>query len=477
MRLRFHDVEVDSEALEVTRGGELIALSPMAVRLLLHFAERSGEMVTRAALYEALWPDARVDRERLLNTYVRQIRAALGERAGDDRVLRTYPRRGYRFLPEVEWDRGGTGFSAGPASSKAPPAPGIGAPEQSAPHVARWALAAVASVIAVFVASSVIDGSRGGVGAEKPDDVNLRMGEELLAQPAPSDRAASVAYFRAAVAGDSMLARAHAGLAEGLYWAGDLAGARNASRRALELDPDSPRGHLVYGTAVLTLEWDWPRAERHLRAAVTRAPGDPDPAVALAFLLVSAGRDDEALALLDRTSALEPASAAITGDLGMLYRWLGHDSAALALCRRTIAIAPDAAWGHACAMEASRGLGRVAEVRARATDLVRLAGGVPEEVLGALPDPESDALAVRRYQLDTGSLDSHFGRAVALASLGRADEAIDALEAAAEHREPGAVSLAAHPALRGLGGHGGYESVRRQILETAAGHRSEGGEG
>jgi len=321
--------------------------------------------------------------------------------------------------------------------------------------------------MALLATALVLARSSEGIGTHT-DNVNLRMGNELLAQPAPKDRAASVPYFRAALAGDSTLARAHAGLAEGLYWSGDLAQARQASRRALELDPESARGHLVYGTAILTLEWDWPEAERHLRTAVRQAPRDPDPAVALAFLLVSAGRGEEALVLLDRTTALEPTSAAITGDLGMLYQWLGHDRTALELCRRTIAIAPDASWGHACAMDASRRLGRVDEVRARAADLLRLAGGEPEMILDESPDAEVDALAVRRYQLDAGVMNSNFSRAVALASLDRRNEAVAALKAAALDREPGAVSLAAHPALRALRGHTAYEAVRRRVLETAA---------
>lgn len=97
----FDGFAIDVRAAELSRDGRRIDLAPAAVQTLLFLVERSDELVSREELYTALWPNGGVDTERLLNTYIRQIRAALGEKHGEDLFIRTYPRRGYRFLRPV----------------------------------------------------------------------------------------------------------------------------------------------------------------------------------------------------------------------------------------------------------------------------------------------------------------------------------------------------------------------------------------
>ena len=459
MVLRFQDYEIDGAALELTRDGTPVDLSPMAVRMLIYFARHAGQLVTRQSLYEALWPEGCVDRERLVNTYVRQIRTALGERAGENRFLKTYPRRGYRFLPET-------------VVVNAPATVGPAAPTPVQPRERGWArqprgfraLVGVSAVAGAAVLVAWWMGPRPALAGEgTPGALAYQMGRELLNHPSPSQRAGSVEYFRAAIAETPLNGAAHAGLAEGLYWAGDGTGARQAAGRALALDPGHARAHMVLGSTLLSGEWAWVEAERHLREAVRRAPEDPDFGVALAYLLVSAGRDAEALRTLDRTTALDPTSASVTGDLGILYGWLGEHERALELCRRTITIEPQATWGHTCAMEAARALGRPEEVRTRARSLIQLAGGDPDTVLPGQADPEGDVRSVRRFQLDRGAT-SHFGRAVALASVGQRVEAVSALHDAVRDREPGVVALDSEPTLRRLEGVPGYDALRRRVF-------------
>ena len=70
-------------------------------------AERSGELVTRAEITDALWPqDLDVDVEQGLNHCIKEIRAALGDKAESPRYVQTLPRRGYRMLAEVQGLRG-----------------------------------------------------------------------------------------------------------------------------------------------------------------------------------------------------------------------------------------------------------------------------------------------------------------------------------------------------------------------------------
>ena len=60
-------------------------------------------MVTREELRAELWPDdTYVDFDRSLNTAANKLREALGDSASRPKLVETLPRRGYRFLGQVE---------------------------------------------------------------------------------------------------------------------------------------------------------------------------------------------------------------------------------------------------------------------------------------------------------------------------------------------------------------------------------------
>lgn len=478
MNVRFDEWRIDREALEVTRAGERVELAPMAVRLLLLLTDTGGEIVSREFLYETLWPDGFVDRPRLVNTYMRQIRAALGERAGDDVFIRTYPRRGYRFLKPVEVEAPHDGSTR--ASSPDVPARsggrGGGRGTDSASPLARGMIAvlllAVGALGLALVGPTLLDRHPSPVSGDR---VAYRMAVELLAAPSPEVRAGSVPHFLDAIASDPHFAPAHAGLAEALFWAGRAGEAEGAAREALALDPGSARARLVLGSSALISRWAWDESERELRHALRAHPDDVDIRIALGFLLVSAGRPLEARAVLDPALSSEPVSAAVTGDLGMLYGWMGLHDVALELCRRTIAIDATASWGHECALEAGAALGLEDEVRERVGSLLELSGRDPsavshEETVAAgasgSGDPAALLLRLRAYQLEHSLISSDFERAVALSVLGRTAEAVAALEMAAENREMGIVAIAAHPAFQGLEDVPGYRHVRDRVLEA-----------
>jgi WD40 repeat protein len=65
--------------------------------------ERPGELVTREQLQRRLWPgDTFVDFDSGLNAAVNRVREALGDSAENPRFVETLPRRGYRFIGQVE---------------------------------------------------------------------------------------------------------------------------------------------------------------------------------------------------------------------------------------------------------------------------------------------------------------------------------------------------------------------------------------
>jgi Tol biopolymer transport system component/DNA-binding winged helix-turn-helix (wHTH) protein len=71
--------------------------------VLLALVERPGEVVTRDELRARLWPtDTFGEFDQGLNTAINKLREALGDSAANPRFVETLPKRGYRFVHEIE---------------------------------------------------------------------------------------------------------------------------------------------------------------------------------------------------------------------------------------------------------------------------------------------------------------------------------------------------------------------------------------
>ena len=120
-RLRFGPFELDLQSAELFKFGQKLKLQGQPIQVLTILVEKPGELVTREELRQRLWPtesETFVDFEHGLNTDIRKLRAALGDEAETPRYIETLPRRGYRFVGEID----GHGLSPLPASATAPPA-------------------------------------------------------------------------------------------------------------------------------------------------------------------------------------------------------------------------------------------------------------------------------------------------------------------------------------------------------------------
>jgi DNA-binding winged helix-turn-helix (wHTH) protein len=101
--VRFGVFVVDARAGELYRRAKKVKLQQQPLQVLAALVERPGEVVTREELREKIWPaDTFVDFEHSLNTAIKKLRQALGDRAGKSKFVETLPRRGYRFLAPVE---------------------------------------------------------------------------------------------------------------------------------------------------------------------------------------------------------------------------------------------------------------------------------------------------------------------------------------------------------------------------------------
>ncbi len=100
--LRFGNFEVDLRTGELRKGGVKQKFGGQPFQVLSILLERPGDVVTREELQKRLWPDTFVDVDHNLNTAINKIREVLGDSAESPRFVETLPRRGYRFIGELE---------------------------------------------------------------------------------------------------------------------------------------------------------------------------------------------------------------------------------------------------------------------------------------------------------------------------------------------------------------------------------------
>jgi two-component system phosphate regulon response regulator PhoB len=92
--LQVGDLELDTAAHRVRRGGESLHLGPTEFRLLRHLMERAGRVHSRQQLIDAVWGlDSEID-ERTVDVHVRRLRKAI-DHDGKESLVRTVRAAGY----------------------------------------------------------------------------------------------------------------------------------------------------------------------------------------------------------------------------------------------------------------------------------------------------------------------------------------------------------------------------------------------
>jgi len=101
--LRFDSFELDLHAGELRKRGVKLRLQGQPVQLLTILLQSAGDLVTREELRNRLWPaDTFVDFDHSLHNAIARLREVLGDSAEVPRYIETLPRRGYRFIAQVE---------------------------------------------------------------------------------------------------------------------------------------------------------------------------------------------------------------------------------------------------------------------------------------------------------------------------------------------------------------------------------------
>jgi adenylate cyclase len=137
----------------------------------------------------------------------------------------------------------------------------------------------------------------------------------------------AIKYFEEAIERDSAFALAYSGLADSYIVLADheylppsdaYAKAKNAARKALELDETLAEAHTSLGT-ILSHEWDWAGAEREFSEALKANPNYATAHHWYSIHLQSLGRLEKAFRELEIAEELDPLSPMIHAYAALLY--------------------------------------------------------------------------------------------------------------------------------------------------------------
>ena len=97
----FEDFVLDSERRELRRGGGLVAVEPKVFDLLVHLVANRERVVSKDDLIAAVWK-GRIVSESAVTTAINAARTVLGDSGETQRLIKTLPRKGFRFVGEVQ---------------------------------------------------------------------------------------------------------------------------------------------------------------------------------------------------------------------------------------------------------------------------------------------------------------------------------------------------------------------------------------
>jgi TolB-like protein len=100
VQLAFADFVLDTNLRELRRSSELIAVEPQVYDLLLYLVRHRGRVVTKDELIASVW-GGRITSDATLTSRVYALRKAIGDSGQHQRLIRTIPRKGLRFVGEI----------------------------------------------------------------------------------------------------------------------------------------------------------------------------------------------------------------------------------------------------------------------------------------------------------------------------------------------------------------------------------------
>lgn len=148
--------------------------------------------------------------------------------------------------------------------------------------------------------------------------------------------------------------------------------AKAAVLRALELDDTIPEAHVSLGVILMDFDFNWNGAELSFQKAIELNPNYPAAHQVYGTLLLRLGRIGDAILELKKARALDPLSPAINTWMAEAFAHLGEHEAAIRIHKETIDFAPDYLFAYYFLVQSYVSTGRLTEAAQAAEHAVKL---------------------------------------------------------------------------------------------------------
>ena len=100
MQISFDDCLLDTDRRELRRDSRLVAIEPQVFDILVYLVENRDRVVSKDDLIASVWR-GRVVSDSTLDSRINAVRKAVGDSGGEQRLVRTIARKGFRFIGEA----------------------------------------------------------------------------------------------------------------------------------------------------------------------------------------------------------------------------------------------------------------------------------------------------------------------------------------------------------------------------------------
>jgi len=280
---------------------------------------------------------------------------------------------------------------------------------------------------------------------------------------------ASGRYFQQAIEKDPKFAPAYAWLAAAHNLNSEYQLAKEAARKALELDDSLSIAHSALAFAIYRGDWDFATARREFQRALQLGPNDPMSLATYALYLFSLGRIDEDIEEMRRVLQVDPLSPLHNSNLAVAYIFAGREQEGILQAQTALDIAPSFAYAHVVLGLAYEHLGQYDHA---ATEYRKVGDAFGEGFLPlmmarlyAAQGRRDEALKLVRQLASAKSnlFNTSYALAETYAELGGRERAFALLEKAYQQHAEDMTDLKTDPSLKSLSSDGRFQDLVRRV--------------
>src|ERR1700733_15755123 len=101
MILSFSDCEIDVERRELKRARMPVHVEPQVFDLLVYLTQNRERVISKDDLIASVW-HGRIVSDSTLTSRINAARKAIGDSGAGQKLIRTVPRKGFRFVGSVD---------------------------------------------------------------------------------------------------------------------------------------------------------------------------------------------------------------------------------------------------------------------------------------------------------------------------------------------------------------------------------------